>query len=89
VTVGDPDARLAARLEHLRSDDRLRERAARAAEMTAEERLALTYHLGRRAMALLDALPPGDPARAGSPRELPASDAGPVLLRLARLRVPG
>ena len=51
------DAALEAQLEYLRSDDRLRERAERAREMSIEERLSLTYGLCRAAMATLDRLP--------------------------------
>lgn len=82
------DGALEAQLAHLRSDDRLREQAARAAEMTVEERLALTYRLGRQAMAMLDRLPPDVRARVESYREPLGTGADGVLSRLGQLASP-
>jgi len=82
------DPRLEAQLEYLRSDDRLRERAARAAELTVAERMALVAALGRQAMAMLDRLPPEVRARALAYREPLGPGAEVVLARLARLAAP-
>lgn len=76
-------------LEHLRSDDRLRERAARAAEMTVAERLALTYQLCRRAAAMREQLSPELRARAESYREPFGPGAEEALRRYSRLASPG
>ena len=65
----DADRRLEEQLSYLRSDDRLRERAARAAEMTVAERLSLTYTLCRRASAMRGQLSPAIRARVASFRE--------------------
>src|SRR3972149_2057056 len=72
--------RLEAQLEYLRSDDRLRERAARAAELTVAERMALVAALGRQAMAMLDRLAPG--GRAAPPLDGPVAVAAWLAERL-------
>lgn len=81
----DADRRLEAQLEWLRSDDRLRERAARAAELTVRERLELTYRLCREAMAMLDRLAPEARERIEAYREPLGPGAEQVLRRLGRL----
>ena len=79
------DRRLRAQLEHLRDDDRLRERARRAAELTLEERLALTYRLGRAAIEMLESLPTVAREQAARWRDVPGAGAEVVLRRLASI----
>lgn len=88
MTHSGADARLQLQLEHLRSDDRLRERAARAAELSVAERLELTYALCRQAMAMLDRLAPEVRERVAAYHEPLGPGAEEVLRRLARLASP-
>ena len=85
----DADKRLEEQLRYLRSDDRLRERAARAAEMTVAERLSLTYTLCRRASAMRGQLSPAIRARVASFREPLGPGAEAALRRFSRLASPG
>ena len=68
----DADAILRAQLEHLRSDDRLRELAALAADMTPEERLQQAWAMSRSAAAMLEGRPdpPREPLGPGAPEVL-------------------
>jgi hypothetical protein len=84
----DADEILRAQLEYLRSDDRLRELAAMAVEMTAEERLEQAWAMSASAQATLDALPADARARAEAYREPLGADAEEVLPRLAALWSP-
>lgn len=83
------DARLEAQLDYLRSDDRLRELAALAAELTPAERLAQAWDMCRSAAAMLERLAEDERRRIEATREVPAPDAAEVLGRLARLASPG
>jgi hypothetical protein len=85
----DVDRRLEEQLGYLRSDERVRERAARAAEMTVAERLSLTYMLSRRATAMRDQLPSDLRARVASYREPLGPGAEAALRRFSRLASPG
>lgn len=76
-----------AQLEYLRSDERLRERAARATEMSAEERLALAFELCHQAALWQERVP--IEVRAGAVPERPLPDAWVVLRRLGRPSVNG
>jgi hypothetical protein len=73
-----------AQLDYLRSDERLRERAARAAEMSAEERLALAFELCRQAARWQECARPEAPHRLGPVPERPEPGAWAVLRRLGR-----
>ncbi|MBI5479249.1 MAG: hypothetical protein HY906_10350 [Deltaproteobacteria bacterium] len=84
----DPTRRLNAQLEYLRSDERLRERAALAAQLTTAERLAETYALCRWAAFLLAQLPEDERRRALDFHEPVPADSAPALRRLARLSGP-
>jgi hypothetical protein len=88
VATRDPAAILAAQLEYLRSDERLKQRAALAATMTPEQWLAEAAALGRWAMFFLGQLPDDERARALAADEPfpPGSEA--VLRRLGRLSSP-
>ena len=79
-----PAERLQAQLEYLRSDDRLRELAALAAESTPEERLEQAWAMSRSAAAVLVSGAADDRVR-----EEIAAAAAPVLRRLAGLARPG
>jgi hypothetical protein len=89
VAIRDPAAMLAAQLEYLRSDERLRQRAALAAGMTPEERLEETAALGRWAMHFLDQLSDDERARALAVSEALPPDSEAILRRLSRLSSPG
>jgi len=80
---------LEAQLEFLRDDERLRERATRAAELSVDQRLELTYRLCRAAMGLLERLPAEARAQAEAYREPLGPDAEEVLGRFASLASPG
>lgn len=82
------DRLLEDQIAHLRSDDRLRERAARAAELSIQERLFLTYRLCRSAMELLDSLPAEARSRAEEYREPLGPGAEEVLARFGSLASP-
>ncbi|HEY3357214.1 MAG TPA: hypothetical protein VGQ83_28450 [Polyangia bacterium] len=88
MAMRDPAERLRAQLERLRGDERLRQRAALAGEMTPQELLAETWALCRWAAFFLDQLPEDEAARARGYHEALPADAGPVLRRLARLAAP-
>lgn len=83
------DERMLAQLEYLRSDERLRERAARATEMSAEERVALAFELCHQAALWQERVPTEVRDRLGAPPERPLPDAWPVLRRLGRPAVNG
>ena len=85
----DVDDLLEAQLEYLRSDDRLRELAAIAAEMTREERLEQAWAMSRSGQSMLDSLPDDVRARAEAYREPLGAGAEEVLPRLAALSSPG
>ena len=89
MSGSEADRRLEQQLQYLRDDDRLRERAARAAEMTVAERLSLTYRLSRRATAMRDKLSPEIRMRAEAYREPLGPGAEEVLRRFSRLASPG
>jgi hypothetical protein len=78
------DERLAAQLEYLRSDERLRERARAAQELTPAERLRKAYELSAWAMQLLARQPPELRERFEASREEPGLDAADCLRRLGR-----
>ena len=88
MATPDPTQRLDAQLEYLRSDQRLRSRAALAAEMTPAECLAEAYALCRWAAFLLEQLPAAERQRALDYHEPLPDDTAPVLRRLARLGTP-
>ncbi|MBI5478468.1 MAG: hypothetical protein HY906_06405 [Deltaproteobacteria bacterium] len=82
------DRRLRSQHEYLRSDDRLREVAAVAADAAPEERLEQAWHMSRMAAASLEALPGRVRRRVGSvPRGL-GPRARAVLRRLAATAAP-
>lgn len=83
------EEQLQAQLEYLRSDERLREQASRAAEMTVSERLQLTYRLCRVAMQMLDRTPPEVRERVEGFREPLGPDAETVLARFGSIASPG
>lgn len=85
MTGRDADERLKAQLAYLRSDDRLRERAGRAQELSTQERVELTYRLSEEAMAMLDGLPAEVRARVEVYREPLGPGAERVLRRLGGL----
>ena len=88
VARPDPDAVLAAQLEYLRSDARLRERAAEAAALRPEERLAQAHALGRLASFYLARLPEDVRARAADCRAPLGPGAEQILVRLAHSAEP-
>ena len=89
MSASDADRRLERQLQYLRSDDRLRERAARAAELTVPERLSLTYKLSHRASLMRDQLSPDIRARVESHKDRPGPGAEEVMRRYSRLASPG
>jgi hypothetical protein len=80
--------RLEAQLAYLRSDDRMDELVALAAEMTPEERLAQAWEMCASAAAMLDQLPEDELRCIEETRDVPPPDAAPVLRRLARTASP-
>lgn len=83
------DQALQAQLDFLRDDERLRERAARAVQLSVDERLQLAYQLCRAAMGILERLPPEARARAEAYREPLGPDAEEVLRRFGSRATPG
>jgi hypothetical protein len=83
------DALLCAQVEHLRSDERLRELAALAAEMTPEERLAQAWAMSASGAAARELLAEDERARVDALREPLGPGAEQVLARLAGLSSPG
>jgi hypothetical protein len=83
------DERLQAQLEYLRSDDRIRELARLAAEMTPEERLEQAWSMSRSAAAMLDNLPSEVRERLEAHRQPLTPDSEEALRRLARLSIAG
>ena len=73
---------LEAQLEHLRSDERLRERARVAREMPPGQRLLLAYELARQAAEMMARQPPQVRARHEASRERPDGEAADCLRRL-------
>jgi len=87
--VSTPEnTRLESQLAYLRSDDRLRELAALAAEMSPEQRLEQAWAMSRSAAAMLASLPDEVRERLEQSRETPSSEAAPVLRHLAHLSSP-
>ncbi len=84
----DADQRLLAQIEYLRSDERLRERAAAAMEVGPEVRLEEARQLGIDAMRWLDQLPADVRARVDGWTDALGPGAEDVLPRLARLSAP-
>ncbi|MBI5480120.1 MAG: hypothetical protein HY906_14735 [Deltaproteobacteria bacterium] len=80
-----PDAVLAAQLDYLRSDARIRERVATAASLRPEERLAQALALGRLAAFYMARLPDDVRARAAACRAPLGPGAEEILLRLAHM----
>jgi hypothetical protein len=83
------DRRLQLQLEYLRSDERLRELAGVAAELTSEERLEQAWAMSRSAAAILAQQPDDLLARIEAVRDALGPGAENVLPRLARLASPG
>ena len=82
------NTRLESQLAYLRSDDRLRELAALAAEMSPEQRLEQAWAMSRSAAVMLASLPAEVRERLEATRETPSVEAGPVLRHLAHLSSP-
>jgi hypothetical protein len=85
----DASRRLEAQLEHLRSEEHLRDRVAPFRALTPSERLEITWALCRAGAAALDRLEPERRERALSRGEPPGPGADAILRRLARLPSPG
>jgi hypothetical protein len=83
------DDRLEAQLEYLRSDERLRELAAVAAEMTPEQRLEQAWAMSESGAAMRAQLPEEVRARLEAHREPLGPGAEDALRRLGRLFAPG
>jgi hypothetical protein len=84
----DADARLRAQLEYLRSDERLRELARMAAELTPEERLAQAWEMSRGGSLVSGPLSDEARARVDALRGELGPNAERVLRRLATLGRP-
>ena len=89
MASSDENERLRAQIEYMSSDDRLRERAALAAEMTPEERLEQACEMTDTAAATLDALPEDVRERILGYSEPFGPGAEEVLRRLGSLASPG